>query len=80
MSLYSIPGSLCDIHPLIPQLPLFIQSHLKPELPEDVAVHFHISSAMLVLTVLSVTARSQASKDAGGGRSGDSNSWLGSTL
>lgn len=32
---------------------------MKPELPEDLAVHFHISSVYLVLTVVTVaqTAR-----------------------
>ena len=32
-----------------------VQEQLKPDLPEDVALHFHISSANLVLTILTVT-------------------------
>ena len=28
---------------------------MKPELPEDLALHFHISSVYLVLTVLTIT-------------------------
>ena len=31
------------------------QSHLKPELPEDIAVHFHISSSLLVLSILAIS-------------------------
>ena len=33
---------------------LTLQSHMKPELPEDLALHFHISSVYLVLTVLTI--------------------------
>ncbi|XP_064391594.1 protein rogdi homolog [Halichondria panicea] len=49
------------------------KSVLKPELPEDVALYFHISSSLLVLTVLAVTARGgvREMKDI------ESNSWMG---
>jgi len=47
---------------VLPQLPTMqeiyaaeMRSHLKPELPEDIALHFHISSSRLVLTILTVT-------------------------
>ncbi len=56
--------------------PPHIQSVLKPELPEDVALYFHISSSLLVLTVLAVTARGgvREMKDI------ESNSWMGALL
>ena len=42
----------------LPPFPFFHnvpQSHLKPELPEDIALHFYISSSLLILTVFTVT-------------------------
>ena len=34
---------------------IYHQTTLRPVLPEDLVLHFHISSAMLVLTILTVT-------------------------
>ena len=56
-----------------------LQNQLKPDIPEDVAIHFHISATMLVLTILSIVplSRQQAAvpKQPIG-----SSSWLGATL
>ena len=58
------------------------QNQLKPDIPEDVAIHFHISAAMLVLTILSVIplSRGQHSSSAKHSHLPSSSSWLGSTL
>lgn len=58
------------------------QNQLKPDIPEDVAIHFHISAAMLVLTILSVIplSRGQHSSSAKHSHLSSSSSWLGSTL
>ena len=64
-----------------------LQSHLKPELPEDMALHLHVSSAMLVLTVLTVSQSPKPGPTHQGQRvsgaktdEGDTTSWIGATL
>ena len=64
-----------------------LQSHLKPELPEDMALHLHVSSAMLVLTVLTVSQApkpgpAHQSQRGSGAKTdeGDTTSWIGATL
>lgn len=52
------------------------KSLLKPELPDDVVIHFHISAALLVLTVLTVTVRT-GQKDFKETIELDSASWVG---
>lgn len=47
-----LADSLLYSPPLLFHVP---QSHLKPELPEDIALHFYISSSLLILTVFTVT-------------------------
>lgn len=69
--------------PVLPHSSPSHQSQLKPDIPEDVAIHFHISAAMLVLTILSVVPLSRgqhASSAKHSHLSSSSSSWLGSTL
>ena len=42
-------------------VPCYLQSHFKPELPEDTFVHFHINCSQLVLTIFSVTQTNKQS-------------------
>jgi hypothetical protein len=77
---------------IVPQLPnvqdLYTaenRSHMKPELPEDLALHFHISSVYLVLTVLIVAPSakrpSSGQSQRSSGASCDSDTqWIGATF
>ncbi|CAI8006054.1 Protein rogdi, partial [Geodia barretti] len=76
---------------IVPQLPnvqdLYTaenRSHMKPELPEDLALHFHISSVYLVLTVLIVAPSAKRPSSGQSQRSSgvcDSDTqWIGATF
>lgn len=56
------------------------REQLKPDLPEDVALHFHISSANLVLTILTVTHTTRPALARPATAEMDSVSWVGMTF